>query len=822
MSERLQAKRYRNRAWLLLYAMLFLAPPLVAQFASVVDGYDNQTVALSPQLSFAPHHEGTPKLHYLSRRHLREVRLGQNIIAKTFAHATTSNVLFLRWKYPGLNSALPVVADQVFDRTPMIELRAYDGEQWRRVLSPPFGTYYFDFLLPNPNDLSNVEWAFLQGDYLNQRLIIMHATQRGNAFALDTLGFLPAFVSAFDPNHAMILLRHGDAAKSIAITTGRTLNVFFDNGASWQQYHLNTNTQGYGDVYGGTLAEGTPFWLMRYYFVQLLGNQLVADSLDFLPTTGTLICRALHQDERGRIHAVYVVNVNHESSYYYVQRNEGVWLMEKIPLPSSYFAFALATQRDTVLLAYSGFGGEVNLAQRSAPAAWKMSLLDRAGDVGNDVTAAFDDSEGRIALAYYDRTNGDLKIAHGVSSFRYYYAHNWFALRVDSVGNVGRLPAALWANDTLHAVYLDDTRGLLQHGRQIKQSDSTFSAWQVESIDSVSVAQTRHQLLRSEEGVLRVAYSSTGEIRIATRSQGDWQIQRFSSSEQPDAPGEINLFFHPEGLKLGYVRAERLRVGTQAGGIGEWTFANIPSLKPAVYAVWTTDAIGRLHVVYRARDGFHDEIRHVAESGGSWAEQVITTTITNDMRLRLQSVEAYRMLVLALVDDGLVKLHCYTGGRWMQFLQSAQLASEAGFDFLSAVYGSTYMFYRNPVPGGNPFQPAFSADLISEFGPGVVEAVEQREVAESARAELSVFPNPFNAATRIRFSITSETSSTLVIHNVLGQVVRKYSFNQAHDAAQTIIWDGKDNFNNAAPSGVYVVRLNAGARSLSQKIVLLR
>lgn len=821
MSKKIQTER-RSFKTALLYVILLFTQPLTAQYYTrVVDGYDNKVVALSAQLSFAPKEEGAPILHYLSRRHLRELRLDRNISARTFAQVTNTNALFLRWKYPNFASALPVVADYDFSRAAKIELKSYDGEQWHRALSPPFATSNFDFLLTDGMSLSQIEWAFLQEDYAQQRLIILHAAQRMNAFALDTLAFLPAYANVFDPNQAMILLRHSEADKSIAITTGQDFNVFYSRGASWQQYGVRTNTSGWGDVYGGTLEDGTPFWLMRHYFVQLRGNQLAADSLEFLPTSGPLVCRALHQDEHARIHAVYAVSAGHEFSYFYVQYNAGTWLIEKISLPSRYYAFALSTQRDTVLLAYSGSDGEVKLARRNAPAEWDFSLLDRPGDVGNDVAAAFDDFESRLALAYYDRTNGDLKIAHGAPNAQYFYAHDWFALRVDSVGNVGRMPSAFWRHDTLHVIYLDDTRGLLQHGRQILQDNSTFGDWQVETVDSVGETQTRHAILRSEDGTLRVAYSSarSGEIRLATHTQGIWQVHRFPVSERPDAPGEIDLFFHSDELKIGYVRGGRLRLGTQAGGSGEWSFANIPSLAPAVYAVWITDVAGRLHVVYRARRGFQDEIRHMSETG---VERLVTTTVTNDTRLRLRSIADYRILVLALVDDGAVKLFCYAGENWQLFLNSAESASEAGFDFLGAVYGGTYMVYRNPVLRGNPLPSAFSADLVSEFWPGIVDAVEQRKISESVRARLDVFPNPFNAATRIRFAISNETPSTLVIHNVLGQVVREYSFNETLETAQTITWDGKDASGMAAPSGVYVVRLNRGAHVSSQKIVLLR
>lgn len=807
------------RVFCLCVLVLFTQPLMAQQHLRVADGYDNQIVVLNPQLSFAPQNGGVPRLHYLSLRHLREIRIGQNILSQTFAYAVTPRVQSLRWKYSGA-SALPVVADFEFNRVNRIELKVYDGEQWQHVLSPAYAAFNFDFLLPSPNDLSQVEWAFLQGDYVFRRTFIVFATQRNKSFTLDTLGFVSGFTNTYDPGRAMTMQRHGDSAKSVAITTDSSFNVFFDNGTRWQQYNVAIKASLFGDVYGGTLLDGTPFWLTRNYFVQLHEERLVADSLAVLPTAGILICRALFQDEKARLHALYALSTTQGFLYYYVHRNEGVWSIEEIPLPSSFLGFALSAQGDTVLLAYAGSNREINLAKRIAPATWRMNHIDVAGDVGHDVNAARHPLDGHLTLAYYDRTNGDLKIAHGGMRSPLSYTDVWSALRVDSAGNVGRLPALAWANDTLHAVYLDDSRGLLQHGRHIKQSDSTFGAWQIETIDSIGAAQTRHQLLYDKEGTLRVAYSSahTGELRLATRTQEDWQIHRFASVERADEPGEINLFSDPAGLRIGYVRAGRLRLGTRAGN-GAWNFEDISSRKPVIYAVWATDASGRRHVLYRARNGFHDEIRHITENG---VEQVVMTTVTNDTRLRLQASANYNTLMLGLVDDGVLKLVCYRNERWLQFIQSSASASEAGFDFLFEVNASTFMFYREAAPDGNPFPTALSGDLISEFWPGIVDDVKQREVMEAAHSGFSVFPNPFNAATRIQFTASGETPSTLVIHNVLGQVVREYSFNKTVEMRQTITWDGKDALGIAAPSGVYVVRLNRGAHVSSQKIVLLR
>jgi hypothetical protein len=88
----------------------------------------------------------------------------------------------------------------------------------------------------------------------------------------------------------------------------------------------------------------------------------------------------------------------------------------------------------------------------------------------------------------------------------------------------------------------------------------------------------------------------------------------------------------------------------------------------------------------------------------------------------------------------------------------------------------------------------------------------------------NAYPNPFNPATTIRYSIASAGHVSLRIYNAAGQLVRTLV-----DEAQlprtggfSVIWDGTDNRGRSVSSGVYFLKLTAESFSRTRKAVLLR
>jgi hypothetical protein len=68
-------------------------------------------------------------------------------------------------------------------------------------------------------------------------------------------------------------------------------------------------------------------------------------------------------------------------------------------------------------------------------------------------------------------------------------------------------------------------------------------------------------------------------------------------------------------------------------------------------------------------------------------------------------------------------------------------------------------------------------------------------------------PNPFNAATSIRYEIVQVGYVTLTVYNLIGQEIRRLVDMSQSQGSHLIRWDGLDAYGRSAPDGVYFYRI---------------
>ena len=84
------------------------------------------------------------------------------------------------------------------------------------------------------------------------------------------------------------------------------------------------------------------------------------------------------------------------------------------------------------------------------------------------------------------------------------------------------------------------------------------------------------------------------------------------------------------------------------------------------------------------------------------------------------------------------------------------------------------------------------------------------------------YPNPFNPTTTIRFELPEDTHTRIAIYDLRGREIVLLANKPFHAGYHHVVWQGRDTFGNAVPSGMYFYRMEANAFSRTRKMVFLK
>jgi len=87
---------------------------------------------------------------------------------------------------------------------------------------------------------------------------------------------------------------------------------------------------------------------------------------------------------------------------------------------------------------------------------------------------------------------------------------------------------------------------------------------------------------------------------------------------------------------------------------------------------------------------------------------------------------------------------------------------------------------------------------------------------------VAIAPNPSRDGTTLRFQLRSAETIHVCIYDVAGRVVRDFGGVRMSAGPQSIRWDGKNSRGEAAPAGLFLVRVNAGEREQVAKLLRVR
>lgn len=115
-----------------------------------------------------------------------------------------------------------------------------------------------------------------------------------------------------------------------------------------------------------------------------------------------------------------------------------------------------------------------------------------------------------------------------------------------------------------------------------------------------------------------------------------------------------------------------------------------------------------------------------------------------------------------------------------------------------------------------------SSDLPLEVFSAGQPLVGTGENKNNTSPFLSISPNPFKTSTRITLNLAMMLSVKVMIYNQAGQLVKTLINRKQSKGTCSVTWNGRDNKNNAAPKGVYLLIVRAGSQEYKRKVIKLK
>jgi FlgD Ig-like domain len=107
---------------------------------------------------------------------------------------------------------------------------------------------------------------------------------------------------------------------------------------------------------------------------------------------------------------------------------------------------------------------------------------------------------------------------------------------------------------------------------------------------------------------------------------------------------------------------------------------------------------------------------------------------------------------------------------------------------------------------------------------GGASFVEQEAEVRGRKLEVKwqAAPNPFSEGTVIRYELSSHEAVRLAVYDIAGHLVKVLVSETKPAGVYEVAWNGRGAAGSPLPSGVYLIRLEAGPFREIRKAVLLR
>jgi len=140
---------------------------------------------------------------------------------------------------------------------------------------------------------------------------------------------------------------------------------------------------------------------------------------------------------------------------------------------------------------------------------------------------------------------------------------------------------------------------------------------------------------------------------------------------------------------------------------------------------------------------------------------------------------------------------------------------------------TTYRYTMTSFLSGQPSLEGTNSGIIAVSTITSIDAGQITDQIPQQYALYPAYPNPFNPTTMIRYDVPAPADVKVEIFNILGQHIRTLVDEYNAAGTYTVSWDGQNQYNRIVASGVYLVAMQAKAKSgrdfvKVQKIVFVK
>jgi hypothetical protein len=104
----------------------------------------------------------------------------------------------------------------------------------------------------------------------------------------------------------------------------------------------------------------------------------------------------------------------------------------------------------------------------------------------------------------------------------------------------------------------------------------------------------------------------------------------------------------------------------------------------------------------------------------------------------------------------------------------------------------------------------------------VTKASTANSIIEANTYKFLAYPNPFSSATTISFSLAQSAKVSLKVFDLNGRLITTLANEEMQAGNHLIKWDINDANGREGPSGMYLLRIEAGQYSATRKLIVIK